>query len=630
MSNSTNSSSNKTSFGDKISEKKIQQDEQQEEAANEKEQGGKEEGGEEGYEDEKTHRRQKRKQEEGSALRGQFSRPHRHTDTSYQEECDQRRHEPPHAQQAAAARTHQAPPPPPAESASPFHQKLNQDVDESDDKKPPEIREIATITNPFDNQDGTSNTRSTAVQEHIALQHQSRGQTTNTILARNHSSTRECSSDSTHRPPPRESGDALNNSSVKKNVSNSIPLSSRRPTITCASGAADVGSTGVSNTRREDADTSRRAPHELFEAKHSGAAHHMEGKGEVSSKQQQIEESVAEDDVSTTNASITVDRKDEQMLDCSSLPDAEDKEEQLRSDHKTISNRERRLAMNRATAKVRRDRKLQYLSDLEEQVQNMIESNNMFISQNNEMREQIVNLKNDISLLQQMGSPSNSSMTPQSFVPEGNIIGGTSLPTSRHIDQQQQRAFLGANPSFDFLQQLQHGNNPLSSIATPHELINSIAVAESRNLSLVELRGIAQQQPYLQQQQSTTNLNNNHNNDDLTSMPCSQNMSSRTSLSSLATSSAGINQTTTSVGDGATSTTLSIAGSHDEIPEKPRHFPNPGRTNQLPAVSSRITSVTAYGRSSLHDQNTAPPVSTRFGSSEQMEQNQEQEEDDEE
>lgn len=300
------------------------------------------------------------------------------------------------------------------------------------------------------------------------------------------------------------------------------------------------------------------------------------------SEHQQSEDATAVEEEASTNASIF--NPDEQMLDNSSLPDVDTREEEHQeSTDVATSSRQRRLAMNRATAKIRRDRKLQYLSDLEEQVQNMIESNNMFISQNNELREQIVKVKNEISRLQQM-SASNNSMMPQSFIsPPRDLLGGTSLPTSQYIDQQ--RNFLG-NPSIDFIRNRQHGGNNILS-TNPHELLNSIAGAES-NASSVEVLNITQQQPYFQQYAASYNNNG-------ASMPCSQNMST-TSLPSLASAAgAGINQT-------STNSFFLIGSSRDlEVPER------------------RIRSDTTHARTTLHP-TVAAPMSTSFGTNRDMEQ----------
>jgi bZIP transcription factor. len=293
-------------------------------------------------------------------------------------------------------------------------------------------------------------------------------------------------------------------------------------------------------------------------------------------QQRRVEEAKAPaEDEASTNAIIF--NPDEQMLDSSSLPDSvAEKEECHTHESDKTNSRERRLAMNRATAKIRRDRKLQYLSDLEEQVQNMIESNNMFIAQNNELREQIVKIKNEITLLQQVGS-STSSMVPPSLISSRDILGGTSssLPTSQYIDRQR-AAFLGSQ-SVDFLQpQRQQGNNFLS--ITPRALLNSIAGGES-NASLTEVTSAAQQQPYLQQLVTT---NFNRNSDNLTSMPHSSQNISTTSLPSLVPNRAGINQTSMS--------NAMAKGTRDEISQRAHTSAPSTRSHQLP-VSSRIATT---------------------------------------
>lgn len=457
--------------------------------------------------------------------------------------------------------------------------------------------------------------------------------------------------DDTPAPPPHEgTDDDPTKSSVSKHQSSNfylVSLPSSRPPSRSTGSAEDLATTDLSTNDPHDAHLARQEKNvvdkkvavgvqeqrhqvdEINRSTHSYSWNTIMGRSQVSTghhdlakdkdrqhrttstathtemfleQQRRVEEAkIPAKDEAITNAIIF--NPDEQMLDSSSLPDSvAEKEERHTHESDKTNSRERRLAMNRATAKIRRDRKLQYLSDLEEQVQNMIESNNMFIAQNNELREQIVKIKNEITLLQQVGS-STSSMVPPSLISSRDILGRTSssLPASQFIDRQR-AAFLGSQ-SLDFLQPQRHQGNNFLSI-TPHALLNSIAGGES-NVSLTEVTNAAQQQPYLQQLVTT---NFNRNSDNLISMHHSSQNISTTSLPSLVPNCAGINQT-------SMSNAMAI-GTRDEISERAHTSAPSTSSHQLPVSSKNATT------------SNRNPASHNFGVDDMTQNRQQQDDDD--
>lgn len=219
---------------------------------------------------------------------------------------------------------------------------------------------------------------------------------------------------------------------------------------------------------------------------------------------QNLEEQQSEED---SNASIS--HSDEPRSASVSLPEGKPIE------MSAANSRERRLAMNRATAKVRRDRKLQYLTDLEEQVQNMIDSNNMFIAQNNELRTQIVKLKNEISLLQQVGT--SNRMQPQSFVlPMNTSSGRTSLPTTHSSFVDPNIAFLSngnnsSNQAINILSR-QHGGGSQFSTAPLHELLNPVLTTSNlaRGGTLLDSSNMSHQISYFPHDQHVVCYNHDN------------------------------------------------------------------------------------------------------------------------
>lgn len=64
--------------------------------------------------------------------------------------------------------------------------------------------------------------------------------------------------------------------------------------------------------------------------------------------------------------------------------------------NETTSPRSRKLAMNRRSAKLRRDKKRNYLKKLEEEVQSLMDANEKFLSENNNLQKEITQARNKL------------------------------------------------------------------------------------------------------------------------------------------------------------------------------------------------------------------------------------------